>query len=1591
MKRISTYLLMFLMLMGVSSKAQDLVITGIVDGPLAGGLPKAIEVYVLADIADLSIYALESANNGNVPAGPEFTFPADAANEGDYIYVAQDDASNGFLAFFGFAPNYINNVANNNGDDVILLYQDGNIVDVLGEPGVDGTGTTWESSDGWVYRNDGTGPDGDTFVEGNWTYSGIEALTGETTNATAANPWPIGTYSPGASNTVATPVISPASGDYFSAISVSMTCGTSGATIRYTTNGTDPTPSSTVYSAPFNVSTTTTVKARAYKAGMTESSIATRQYNFPTVTNIANIGQLRTQTVGNYYKLTGQAILTFQQTYRGQKFIQDATGAILIDDLAGVITTTYNLNDGITNITGTLSEFGGMMQFVPALNPGAATSSGNTVTPQVVTLSTLTSNFETYESELVKVVGAVFTDAGTNFANGTVYVITDGSTPNYNFRTTFYDVDYIGTPIPSGAQDLILIPNSRTDGNFVTSRSDADINPSSSANPAVKLDITEINSGNPVYEYQPFTVKVQSLDVNNVPANVTSNTTVTLTVGTGTGTLGGTLTGVIASGTNTVTISGVTYGPHQNNVILNVNGGSLTQGNSNPFNVLEVVIADLVITEVMYHAMPGEDTLEYIELYNNGSSSINLENYTFTQGVELIFPSTNLTAGSYLLIAKNSSAIQDAFGVSSIQWTSGGLVNSGEDIEITDDNGSVVAFIDFLPGAPWPADIVGKSIRFCNPDLPNNVAANWSSSDELIATIGGQDIFGSPLEGCGAEPLVANFSGNPVTLDMGGNVDFTDLSTGTPTGWSWSFQGGTPSTLAVQNPQNIVYNTAGTYNVTLTITRGGDSDTETKVGYITVNDPTEPPVADFEANPTTLYVGQSVSFTDLSLNNPTSFAWTFEGGTPGTSDAQNPTITYNTAGTYNVTLSVENNAGSDELMRTDYITVLPAVEADLIITEIMYHAMPGEDTLEYFEIYNNGSTAINLENYTITQGVELVFTSTNLAAGSYLLVAKNSSAIQDAFGVSSVQWTSGGLNNDDDIIEINNPTGDVVAFVEYFDASPWPTDQIGKSIRFCNIALPNNDPANWSISNELLATIGGQDIYGTPLEGCGADPLIADFVGNPLELDMGASVDFTDLSSGIPTGWNWSFQGGTPASSTAQNPQNIVYSNAGTFNVTLTVTRGGDSDAETKVGYISVNDPTQPPIADFEADMNLLFVGQSVHFTDLSQNAPTSYQWTFEGGSPASSTVQNPTVTYNTPGTYDVTLFVQNSAGTDELIRTDYITVLPATVGDLVITEIMYNSPESGNDSLEYIEIYNNSDNEVNLFGYSFTSGVEYVFPQIVLENGNYLLVAIDSVALLNTLGVTAYQWTSGALSNSGELLKLSSPLGETVDSIPYQNVAPWPLEANGGGSSMTICDPETENSIGDAWHASVNFLAVNATGDSIFGSPGTDPEPIANLQANDILPGVGDQVEFTELSICNATSFSWVFEGGNPSTSVEPNPTVTYEMAGDFDVTLTVSNATGSHSLTLTNYIQVGVGIVEQHLSQIEVMPNPSNGLYKLTNPSQQEISVRIYNVVGQSVYEIKTVDSEVNIDLTLEENGIYMLQILMGSHHKTLRIVKQ
>ncbi|NIN33615.1 MAG: PKD domain-containing protein, partial [Gammaproteobacteria bacterium] len=165
-------------------------------------------------------------------------------------------------------------------------------------------------------------------------------------------------------------------------------------------------------------------------------------------------------------------------------------------------------------------------------------------------------------------------------------------------------------------------------------------------------------------------------------------------------------------------------------------------------------------------------------------------------------------------------------------------------------------------------------------------------------------------------PPIADFTAFPTSGGVPLTTTFTDQSQAASS-WLWDFGDGNTSTL--QNPTHT-YTAMGSYTVTLTATNQFGSDTETKVNYITVTAPV-PPIADFTASSTDINLGNSVTFTDTSLENPTSWSWTFEGGTPATSTAQNPVITYNTVGTFDVTLVATNAQGSDTETKVDYITV----------------------------------------------------------------------------------------------------------------------------------------------------------------------------------------------------------------------------------------------------------------------------------------------------------------------------------------------------------------------------------------------------------------------------------------------------------------------------------------------------------------------------------------------------------------------------------------------------------------------------------------------------------------------------------------------
>ncbi|MFZ4398437.1 MAG: T9SS type A sorting domain-containing protein [Bacteroidales bacterium] len=200
----------------------------------------------------------------------------------------------------------------------------------------------------------------------------------------------------------------------------------------------------------------------------------------------ANIAALRAKPADNstLYELTAEAILTCKVSSRSQKYIQDATAAILIDDATAIITTTYAIGDGITGIRGKLENYFGLLEFHPVSNPGVATSTGNTVTPMSVTAVNMydTTYMHQHQSKLIKLTGISFADAnGTmKFGTGKKFRMSQTGAPTDTlFYCNFYDADYVPTAtaavVPTGLGDVTGIAVWSKSHYYITARKKADI------------------------------------------------------------------------------------------------------------------------------------------------------------------------------------------------------------------------------------------------------------------------------------------------------------------------------------------------------------------------------------------------------------------------------------------------------------------------------------------------------------------------------------------------------------------------------------------------------------------------------------------------------------------------------------------------------------------------------------------------------------------------------------------------------------------------------------------------------------------------------------------------------------------------------------------------------------------------------------------------------------------------------------------------------------------------------------------------------------------------------------------------------------
>jgi len=202
---------------------------------------------------------------------------------------------------------------------------------------------------------------------------------------------------------------------------------------------------------------------------------------------------------------------------------------------------------------------------------------------------------------------------------------------------------------------------------------------------------------------------------------------------------------------------------------------------------------------------------------------------------------------------------------------------------------------------------------------------------------------------------------------------------------------------------------------------------------------------------------------------------------------------------------------------------------------------------------------------------------------------------------------------------------------------------------------------------------------------------------------------------------------------------------------------------------------------------------------------------------------------------------------------------------------------------------------------------------------------------------------------------------------------------AKDGGSYKTIAASHEFGGLDDGGSTKAELMAIYL---QYFGFTNTLQ---ALFASNSTEVCEDDMVDFYDMSTGSATTWSWEFEGGYPSTSVEQNPEILYATSGSYDVTLTVSDGTDSHSITMENYITVDVcsDIKNNNFDKFSVYPNPNNGIFTVEfgNVLEDNVTIKVLNTIGNEVYKAENIsvsgDFKQTIDLSNLNKGLYFLEI--------------
>ena len=792
-----------------------------------------------------------------------------------------------------------------------------------------------------------------------------------------------------------------------------------------------------------------------------------------------------------------------------------------------------------------------------------------------------------------------------------------------------------------------------------------------------------------------------------------------------------------------------------------------------------------------------------------------------------------------------------------------------------------------------------------------SITTTCSTPAQFFAYMGGNDDGQSvgTLTLCSTSPPVAAFAASSTTICAGASTSFTDQSLNSPTNWNWTFAGATPSVSTLQNP-NVVYNTPGVYNVTLTAVNIHGSNTIVMTNYIVVN---SIPTAD-AGNNTSICNGNS---TVLNASGGTSYSWTPSAGL-SSSTIQNPIANPTVTTTY--TVIVTNNGCTKTDPVTISVTTPPIANAGADVNVCLgstatLNASGGTSYL--------WSPATGLSSTTISNPV----VNTTVAT-TYTVLVSN----------------SGCSNSDIVMVNINTPpTADAGTNTVICRGSSTTLNASGgvsytwtpaASLNFPNSVNPIASP---TVTTTYTVAVSNGTCVANDVVTVSVTPLPIASAGTDATICSGSS---TTLSASGGTSYSWLPASGL-SSSTISNP---VANPTITTNYTVTVTNNGCTS--TDVVNITI---TSPPIVNAGSDETICNGAGAL----LIATGGSSYTWTPSSG--LSSTTgfsvnasPSVTTTYSVNASSggcsasdEVTVFV-NSTPTVSITSNGSTAFCSGGSVGLIATSSASSYTWSNGALTPSITVNTNGNYNVTVSNGSCTANSNFIAVTVytaavtsITPNGPTTFCNGGSVILSANAG-TNYSWSTGAntqtvsVTSSGVYsvsVDDANGCGTGTSSVvvtvnPNPNA---PVVTAGGATSICIGDAVTLFS--DAadsylWNTGATTASISVTtagtysvtnynsfncGTTSSGIAIAVNDPLADFTGTPTLVFIPNAVTTFSANTTGFPPYNYAWSFGDGGISSSASPTHTYSSVAYRTVTLTVTDNTNcSKTIVKSDYIQV-------------------------------------------------------------------------------------